>query len=297
MSDPRINLKDTWTAAALGFLVPGAGHLYQGRYFKAVLYAVCIGGLYLSGLQMSHGQIVNSPTFSEQPQNRGQMLKFAAQAGVGLPAVIAVVQSKRYHSADNRELRRLDAPLIAPFEGRLAMHAQGGSEAVTGTIELKPAEGQFGEVTEGRFVGRTAAGEPVDYALGEFIEIERPISNSPGRNVQAEIHELRDGRPQQTGGLSGTIPRAWTDRVLVPLSADQERGLHRRLGKFHELATVFTMIAGLLNILAAWDAFAGPAYGYGDPPEPAADPDDAASPAEAAGHNPAAAATIDTTPL
>jgi hypothetical protein len=36
-----------------------------------------------------------------------------------------------------------------------------------------------------------------------------------------------------------------------------------------ELALVFTWIAGLLNILAVWDALEGPAYGYGDEePEP-----------------------------
>ena len=39
------------------------------------------------------------------------------------------------------------------------------------------------------------------------------------------------------------------------------------MGKFFELAKIFTWIAGLLNILAVWDAFEGPAYGYGDEEE------------------------------
>ena len=30
------------------------------------------------------------------------------------------------------------------------------------------------------------------------------------------------------------------------------------------MAMVFTWIAGLLNILAIWDAVEGPAFGYGD---------------------------------
>ena len=30
------------------------------------------------------------------------------------------------------------------------------------------------------------------------------------------------------------------------------------------MGAVFTLIAGLLNILAIWDAFEGPAYGFGD---------------------------------
>ncbi len=37
--------------------------------------------------------------------------------------------------------------------------------------------------------------------------------------------------------------------------------LHFRLGRRFELGTVFTMIAGLLNVLAIYDAWAGPAYG------------------------------------
>jgi hypothetical protein len=34
--------------------------------------------------------------------------------------------------------------------------------------------------------------------------------------------------------------------------------LYRRLGRFFELGTIYTSIAGLLNILAIFDAFAGP---------------------------------------
>ncbi|HEY2839074.1 MAG TPA: DUF6677 family protein [Pirellulales bacterium] len=37
--------------------------------------------------------------------------------------------------------------------------------------------------------------------------------------------------------------------------------LHKRLNRFFELGTVYTMVAGLLNVLAIYDAFAGPAEG------------------------------------
>lgn len=36
--------------------------------------------------------------------------------------------------------------------------------------------------------------------------------------------------------------------------------LHRRYHRYLELGTVYTMIAGLLNILVIWDAWGGPAY-------------------------------------
>ena len=40
--------------------------------------------------------------------------------------------------------------------------------------------------------------------------------------------------------------------------------MHSRLSQKFDIACVFTWIAGLLNIMAVWDAFDGPAYGYGD---------------------------------
>lgn len=41
--------------------------------------------------------------------------------------------------------------------------------------------------------------------------------------------------------------------------------MNRRLGgKRYEIALLFTWVAGLLNLLAIWDAYEGPAYGYGD---------------------------------
>ena len=39
---------------------------------------------------------------------------------------------------------------------------------------------------------------------------------------------------------------------------------HRRLHRFFELGTVYTMIAGLLNILVIYDAWGGPAYSEHD---------------------------------
>jgi hypothetical protein len=37
-------------------------------------------------------------------------------------------------------------------------------------------------------------------------------------------------------------------------------GLHPRLGKLVEIGTIYTTVAGLLNILAVYDAYEGPAY-------------------------------------
>jgi len=57
--------------------------------------------------------------------------------------------------------------------------------------------------------------------------------------------------------------------------------LHSRLGPYFELGTVFTMIAGLLNVLAIYDAWGGPVFTEPAPPKDAKDEDDQDLEAEA----------------
>ena len=44
-------------------------------------------------------------------------------------------------------------------------------------------------------------------------------------------------------------------------------GLHPRLGKLVEIGTIYTTIAGLLNLLAIYDAYEGPADTDSEPEE------------------------------
>ncbi len=53
-------------------------------------------------------------------------------------------------------------------------------------------------------------------------------------------------------------------------------GLYPKLGKFVEIGSLYTMVAGLLNILAMYDAFEGPAH----PEEAPADPAQAVAPSK-----------------
>ncbi|HEY1068581.1 MAG TPA: DUF6677 family protein, partial [Pirellulales bacterium] len=48
--------------------------------------------------------------------------------------------------------------------------------------------------------------------------------------------------------------------MYPPINEDEVNSLHLELGRFFELGTVYTMIAGLLNILAIYDAYGGPVY-------------------------------------
>ncbi len=45
-----------------------------------------------------------------------------------------------------------------------------------------------------------------------------------------------------------------------PRDADELNEIHRRYHRYFELGTVYTMIAGLLNVLVIYDAWGGPAY-------------------------------------
>jgi Family of unknown function (DUF6677) len=93
-SGEEIELKDPRLAAFLAWLIPGLGHLYQGRTGKGILFFVCIVGTFLYGLYLGDGRVVyaSTPILSRW--------QYFCQVGVGLPALPAVVQKIR---ADNHE--------------------------------------------------------------------------------------------------------------------------------------------------------------------------------------------------
>jgi hypothetical protein len=72
----------------------------------------------------------------------------------------------------------------------------------------------------------------------------------------------------RTGEIEGTVSRPFWNWFQAPLEDKALEEIHGRLGRRYALAEVITWIAGLLNLLAIWDALEGPAYGYGDEDEP-----------------------------
>ena len=152
MSRPAIDLKNPALAALLAWLVPGLGHLYQGRTRKGLLYMGCILGLYLVGFTLGRGQVVYWTWVDPRVDSERFRLPFLLQMGVGLPAIWAVIQST---------LKYLGNPTIGTF--------------------------------------------------------------------------------------------------LAEPSIQAINALHPGLGKLLEIAFLYTMMAGLLNVLAIFDAYAGPA--------------------------------------
>jgi hypothetical protein len=230
--------------------------------FKSVLYAVCILGTFLYGMSLAEWKAVYYQ--SENPaQGRKRTYGYFAQLGVGLPALFAYAQYRRYNQPENEPSGKLDAPLEDAFVGTLILQTPDGQlseQKVSGRIALEPLDGGFD--VHGNFVGTKEGGEPVELKLKAPFTLQRRLGASPQRKLTCYV--LDEGRDVEVGELTGAIPRAFWEWFAVPLEKDEVESLSGRLGKKYELALVFTWIAGLLNVLAVWDAFEGPAYGYGD---------------------------------
>jgi hypothetical protein len=168
----EIDLKDPRLAAFLAWLVPGLGHIYQGRTGKGVLFFVCIVGTFFYGMYIGGGRVVYASTanvFSMQfLHDRWQ---YVCQVGAGLPALPALVQRER--------VLEHKAPLLGD----------------------------------------------------NFM---RPPSSERCESVDQTDHSHTVQHPDE----------------LAKWNYD--------LGDLFEIGTVFTVIAGLLNILAIYDAYGGP---------------------------------------
>ena len=156
MAEPTTPLRNPKTAAFLAWLIPGLGHVYQRRYGKGVLYALCILTLYTIGFTLGEGKIVYWRWVNPMNNPEKFCLYYLGQFFVGLPALPALVQ---------------------------------------GTLKY--------------------------YGMPEIL---------------------------------------WGFMAEPP--ANVLNGLHPRLGKLVEIGSMYTAVAGLLNVLAIYDAYEGPAYGF-----------------------------------
>ncbi len=96
-----VNLKNRGLAAFLAWLVPGLGHLYQGRKGKAAVYFVCIMGLFVAGMAMGEWKIVFWRWVNPFQNSEDFRLWYPAQFWTGLIAFPALVQATllRYNLA------------------------------------------------------------------------------------------------------------------------------------------------------------------------------------------------------
>jgi TM2 domain-containing membrane protein YozV len=188
-SQSSLNLKNPGLAAFLAWLVPGLGHLYQGRILKGVLYFVTICGLFFFGSWLGSWRVVFL-----RWDNDEWRFSYLAQLAVGLPALPAAF--------DALEIRPAFARLVPPL-----------------------AEYQSKPLTKSE-----------REALSERLSVERGGSNE---QMKTRLHQ------------------AGANYVITLDEVDE---LHRKYGVTMHIAAIYTLIAGLLNVLVIYDAAAGPAH-------------------------------------
>jgi len=143
-----VELKDPLVAAVLAWLIPGLGHIYQGRRAKGLLFMSCLLCTFFYGLFISDGRAVYASW-----QESDKRYPYLCQLGAGLPALPALVQT----------------------------------------------------------------------------------------------YLVREGKAPLMGGV-----------MAPPATPAELNDWYKTLNRYFELGTVYTMIAGLLNILAIYDAWGGP---------------------------------------
>ena len=183
----HVNLKDQYWSAFLAWLLPGAGHFYQGRYAKGFLFMVCIMSTFLFGLGMGRGRCVYA-TDSTGKLN----YYYVGQFAMGLPAIPAVVQS---------------------------IKTAGGNDPFFVLCERFPA----------------------DYA-----------------NPELQFHKVKP----KDGKIANTLKDGFMAPPAGPIRPDDPDTLgmwHVDYKHMYEMGVLYTFVAGLLNILAIYDAFCGPA--------------------------------------
>ncbi len=103
-----IELKDPAIAGLLAWLVPGLGHLYQGRTAKGILFMACILSTFFYGLAISHGRAVYASWTEDDIR-----LPYFCQLGVGLPALPALLQTYLVPYGGDRSPQGRNGPTAA----------------------------------------------------------------------------------------------------------------------------------------------------------------------------------------
>ena len=107
----------------------------------------------------------------------------------------------------------------------------------------------------------------VGFALGEgrivYWRWVNPLHNSD-RFCLHYLGQFWVGLPALPAMIQGTLCYFDMSPILWGFMAEPPQnvinGLHPRLGKLVEVGTIYTTVAGLLNVLAIYDAYEGPAF-------------------------------------
>jgi hypothetical protein len=207
---PPIDLRDRWLAAFLAWLIPGAGHLYQRRYGKGLLFMVCILCTFYYGVFLGSSNVVYA-SFRKAGQHDLKQddarYAYLCQVGIGLPAVPAMIQARRM-SGPNPKPPLWDGYMAPPV--------------------------LIGQWVHENWVERLVSSKE---GIGDF-------EDDHFREKRASYRHYMPNRKGEDGPDSNR--------------ANQLSMWHLHYSSMFDLGTVFTMIAGLLNVLVIFDAWGGP---------------------------------------
>jgi hypothetical protein len=80
--------RDPSTAAILAWLVPGLGHIYQGRVLKGIVFFAALMGTFAFGMYLGEWKVVYWAWDDRKPVVEG-----ICRVGMGLPCLPALLQS------------------------------------------------------------------------------------------------------------------------------------------------------------------------------------------------------------
>lgn len=107
----------------------------------------------------------------------------------------------------------------------------------------------------------------IGFAMGEgkivYWRWVNPLAN-PEKFCLYYLGQFFVGLPSLPALIQGTLKYYGMNEILWGFMAEPPQnvinGLHPRHSKLVEIASMYTAVAGLLNILAIYDAYEGPAY-------------------------------------
>lgn len=112
-NQPKIDLKNPLLAAVLSFILPGAGHFYQGRIGKGIVFCVCVLGLFLYGLVLSSGDVGWGRAVYWKWTPDDHRFYYFGQVCIGVPAFPALIQSNLVNKGQYPFLYGFMAPPIS----------------------------------------------------------------------------------------------------------------------------------------------------------------------------------------
>ncbi len=252
-----------WAAAFLSYLVPGLGQIFQGRVGKGVLFLLCVYGLFFYGLALGNWQNVCLPRVSPYRSFRLGEPQLDALLSEGVPAdVVSRLKQQRDKNGrlivfDN-DFGSKDAFLAALREVLTPAEVEQYRNRIFAAGGVKD-DTRFPEVTLP--LGITVP-KPVAYRVPFLGQFWVGVVAWPAL-IQYWFYdeELDSDRPAPVLG-----------KVMRTPTEEESNLMQNHNDKTWDLGWVYTVIAGVLNVMVIYDALVGPAYipGAGDDKKQAA---------------------------